>query len=199
MSEIKSTMELVLERAARLGRATDEEMHVDALLHRGRQLGAEFLDHAEEKPESLAGHLTKAPEAERGTLRRGMLATMLHNLFLPRDESGKKRVERALAGLLALHGGARQTAALCAQLAQLAGRYEEHRKQIQEQLKEQLRMQLQQSLAQERGIKVDASKIDPALDPRFAQEWGRIEAELNSQYGQALEQCRSQLFALSGV
>ena len=87
MSEIKSTMELVLERAARLGRATDEEMHVDALLHRGRQLGAEFLDHAEEKPESLAGHLTKAPEAERGTLRRGMLATMLHNLFLPRDEA----------------------------------------------------------------------------------------------------------------
>ena len=74
MSEIKSTMELVLERAARLGRATDEEMHVDALLHRGRQLGAEFLDHAEEKPESLAGQLTRAPEAERGTLRRGMLA-----------------------------------------------------------------------------------------------------------------------------
>ena len=54
-------------------------------------------------------------------------------------------------------------------------------------------------ITQERGIKVDASKIDPALDPRFAQEWGRIEAELNSQYGQALEQCRSQLSALSGV
>ena len=138
-----------------------------------------------------------------------MAETLIRNLFLPRDEAGKKRVRRAAAGLKALPGSSREVPGLCAEVEQLTGRYGEHRSQIEGQLKDQIRLQLQQALAMEaqrQGLAADsealrkaAARIDPAMDPRFAQEWARIEAELNSQYGQALDQCRAALGQLFGV
>ncbi len=147
----------------------------------------------------MQDQLKNAPEAQRKALRTGMLATMLRNLFLPRDEDGKVRMKRAMQGLIALHGGSSQIDALCRELEQITRRYGEHRKQIEEQLKEQMRMQIQQALARETGMQTDASKIDLTLDPRYAQEWSHIEAELSKQYGQALEQYRAELARLSGV
>ena len=199
MAEIKSTMELVLERAARMGTASADEMQHEELQRRGMQLGAEFLDTATQKAAHLQDQLKSAPEEQRKALRIGMLNTMLRNLFLPRDEEGKGRVRRALDALVALHGGSAQIDGLCRELLQITDRYGEHRKQIEQQLKEQMRAQIQQVLARETGMQTDASKIDPTLDPRYAQEWSHIEAELNSQYGQALEQYRAELARLSGV
>ena len=199
MAEIRSTLDLVLERAARMGTADAGEMREDELKRRGMRLGAEFLDGAEGKPDALADILKDAPEAERNALRRGMLATMLRNLFLPRDDDGRARMKRAMQALTALNGGSGQVSALCRELEGIVARYGEHRKQIQDQLKEQMRMQLQQALARETGGRADASRIDPTLDPRYAQEWARIEAELNAQYGQALDQYRAELSRLSGV
>ncbi len=199
MAEIRSTMDIVLERAARMGKANADEMQYEELQRRGRQLGAEFLDDANQKAALLQDQLKNAPEAQRKALRTGMLATMLRNLFLPRDEDGKVRMKRAMQGLIALHGGSSQIDALCRELEQITRRYGEHRKQIEEQLKEQMRMQIQQALARETGMQTDASKIDPTLDPRYAQEWSHIEAELSKQYGQALEQYRAELARLSGV
>ncbi len=199
MAEIRSTMDIVLERAARMGKANADEMQYEELQRRGRQLGAEFLDDANQKAALLQDQLKNAPEAQRKALRTGMLATMLRNLFLPRDEDGKVRMKRAMQGLIALHGGSSQIDALCRELEQITRRYGEHRKQIEEQLKEQMRMQIQQALARETGMQTDASKIDLTLDPRYAQEWSHIEAELSKQYGQALEQYRAELARLSGV
>lgn len=198
MAEIRSTLDLVLERAARMGTADAGEMRADELNRRGMKLGADFLESAD-KPDALAARLKEAPEAERTALRRGMLATMLRNLFLPRDDEGRARMKRALEALVALNGGSGEISALCRELEGIVARYGEHRKQIQDQLKEQIRMQLQQALARETGGRVDAGRIDPALDPRYAQEWARIEAELNAQYGQALDQYRAELSRRSGV
>lgn len=199
MAEIRSTMDLVLERAARMGRASADEMQHEDLQRRGMQLGAAVLDKPGQQASGLQDQLKNAPEAERKALRHGMLATMLRNLFLPRDEEGKKRMERACQALVALHGGSAQIDGLCRELQQITGRYGEHRKQIEGQLKEQMRAQIQQTLARETGMQTDAGKIDPTLDPRYAQEWSRIEAELNSQYGQALDQYRAELSRFSGV
>ncbi len=199
MAEIRSTMDLVLERAARMGKASADEMRHEELQRRGMQLGAEFLDTPSQKATHLPEELKKAPEEQRGALRKGMLATMLRNLFLPRDEEGKKRMDRAIQALTALHGNAAHIDSLCRELQQITGRYGQHRKQIQEQLREQMRAQIQQALARETGMTTDAGKIDPTLDPRYAQEWAHIETELNSQYGQALEQFRAELARLSGV
>ena len=199
MAEIRSTLDLVLERAARIGTASAEEMRTEELYRRSMRLSAEFLDSADKKPDTLTDHLKNAPEAERGALRRGMLATMLRNLFLPRDEAGTVRMRRAMQALVSLHGGSTEIGALCRELEGIVARYGEHRKQLQGQLKEQLRMQLQQALARETGVRTDAAKIDPALDQRYAQEWAAVEAELNAQYGQALDQYRAELSRRTGV
>ena len=86
MAEIRSTMDLVLERAARMGRASTDEMPHEELQRRGMQRGAGFLDNPNQEASDLQDQLKNAAEAERKALRQGMLATMLRNLFLPRDE-----------------------------------------------------------------------------------------------------------------
>ena len=209
MAEIRSTMDIVLERAARMGRADAEEMRAEGLRKQGVQEAAGFLDDAAKKPAVLADALEAAPEAGRRAMLEGMAETLIRNLFLPRDEAGRNRTRRAAAGLKALPGGGRNVSALCAEAEQLTGRYGEHRAEIEGQLKDQLRMQLQQALAveaQRAGLAADseslrkaAARIDPTMDPRYAQEWARIEAELNDQYGRALDQCRAELGHLFGV
>lgn len=199
MAEIRSTMDLVLERAARMGRASADEMQRDELQRRGMQLGAEFLETPSQAASQLQERLRLAPAEERESLRAGMLTTMLRNLFLPRDENGAARMQRAAEALLVLHDNAAHIGDLCRELQQICERYSRHRRQIQEQLQEQMRAQIQQALARETGIKADAGKIDPTLDPRYAQEWAHIEAELNGQYGQTLEQYRAELTRFSGL
>ena len=44
MAEIKSTMDLVMERAARIGKASSEDLQQDEAQKKGMQLTAEYLE-----------------------------------------------------------------------------------------------------------------------------------------------------------
>ena len=99
MAEIKSTMDLVMERAARIGKASSEEVRLEEARKKGIQLAVEYLD----------GSLHDPLEAVRGqenTLQipvlKGMAETMLRNIFLPRDEIQQERAEKAVNGFLSL-------------------------------------------------------------------------------------------------
>ena len=58
--------------------------------------------------------------------------------------------------------------------------------------------QLEQLLAQQ-GSQVEGMKIDPTLQPKFREEWGRIEAELTSKYNEAIDQHKKQLGQRLGI
>ena len=197
MAEIKSTMQLVLERAARMGVASADELHKEDSQKKGMQLAADYLANGEA---DLAKLLQAEPAESQKNLREGMITSLLRNLFLPRDEDGEKRLAWAMQGLIELNKTKAEVASLCEKLKGIIGQYSQHRSQLYEQLKEQLRAQIQQILAREAsGARVDASKIDPTVEPRFKEEWARLEGELNSQYGQAIEQYRMELRKLAGV
>lgn len=190
MAEIKSTMELVLERAARMGKATSEEIEQDEAKKIGMQLIAAFLDGKGDGPAQV---LAEQEPARQTAIRLGMLDILLRNLFLPRDEQAQKRTEQAARALIDLAGGAGDIASICQEMQHIIGQYRQHREQLRGQLEEQMRMQYEQLLAQQMGAQADGLKIDPTTQPKFKEEWGRIEAELDSQYNQALNQHRQQL------
>ena len=48
-------------------------------------------------------------------------------------------------------------------------------------------------------MKADTSRIDPTMEPQFKDQWARLEADLDGQYGQALEQFKAQLRAWTGA
>ena len=195
MAGIKSTMDLVMERAARMGVATPDEMLHEENLKKGMQFTAEFLNG---QIDSLAALLNEQDSGQRASIRKGMLSSLLRNLFLPREEEAIKRIERAVQGIVELNQDNGDINALCRELQTIASQYGQHRKQLYEQLKEQMRMQIEQMLMR-KGLKSDGMKIDPTMEPQFKEQWSRLEMDLDGQYGQAMEQFKAQLKAWAGI
>ena len=91
---------------------------------------------------SLAEILAGFSAGEQESVRKGMLRSLLRNLFLPRDEDGVARIERAISGIVELNAAIPDVGALCRELKTIAQQYGQHRQQLREQLKEQIRMQI---------------------------------------------------------
>lgn len=195
MAGIKSTMDLVMERAARMGMATPEEMLHEENLKKGMQFTAEYLNG---QKDSLAALLQEQDPGQRPSIRKGMLSSLLRNLFLPREEEAVKRIERAVQGIVELNQENGDISALCRELQTIASQYGQHRKQLYDQLKEQMRMQIEQMLMR-KGLKSDGMKIDPTMEPQFKEQWSRLEMDLDTQYGQAMEQFKAQLKDWAGI
>ncbi len=191
MAGIKSTMDLVMERAARMGVATPEEMRHEENLKKGMQSTVDFLNGI---TPSLAEILDGFSAGEQASTRKGMLTSLIRNLFLPRDEDGIARIERAIKGIVELNAATPDVGALCRELQTIALQYGQHRQQLHDQLKEQVRMQIEQMLIR-KGMQPDSIKFDPTTEPQFKEQWSRLEADLDGQYGQALEQFKAQLRA----
>lgn len=195
MAGIKSTMDLVMERAARMGMATPEEMRHEENLKKGMQSTVDFLNGTTPSLEEI---LATFPAGEQPSVRKGMLNSLLRNLFLPRDEDGVARIERAINGIVELNSATPDIGALCRELQTIAQQYGQHRQQLREQLKEQIRMQIEQVLIR-KGMSSENLNFDPTTEPQFKEQWTKIEADLDGQYGQALQQFKAQLTAWFGV
>ena len=83
MAEIKSTMDMVLERAAKMAAAATPDIEDEDLTRTGMRLAADFLNG---KETDLAQLLSKQPPKDQVAIRKGMAQTLLRNIVLPRDE-----------------------------------------------------------------------------------------------------------------
>ena len=191
MTEIRSTMDLVLERAARMGKASADELEQEDIRKQGMKLAAEFLD---SKLDNLMNSLSELPGKKQMAVRQGMVEVLLRNIFLPRDEVAKERTDRAAAGIVELGGGAGDLNSICAEMQHILGQYNQHREQLKTQLEEQVKVQYEQLLAQQRGgMPGESANPELALQAKVKEEWARLETELSDQYNQALEQHKSTL------
>jgi len=191
MAEIKSTMDLVMERAARMGKASHDDLEQEDTRKHGMKLAAEFLD---SKVDNLMPAVSELPGEKQMAARQGMVQVLLRNIFLPRDEIAKERTEKAAQGLVELGGGAGDLSSICAEMQHILGQYNQHREQLKEQLEEQVRIQYEQLLAQQRdGMPGESMNPELALQAKIKEEWTRLETELSDQYNQALEQHKATL------
>nr|WP_320010463.1 DUF6657 family protein [uncultured Desulfobulbus sp.] len=195
MAEIKSTMDLVMERAARMGMATPEEMRQEENTKKGMQSTVEFLNGS---IATLGEILGTFPQEDQQVIVKGMLRSLVRNLFLPRDEEGKERLQRAIAGIVELNAASADVGALCQELQTIALQYGQHRQQLRDQLAQQIRMQIEQVMMS-KGMQPDSIDFDPTTEPQFKEQWSKLEAELDGQYGQALQQFKAQLSAWFGI
>jgi len=183
MAEIKSTLEMVLERAARMSASSAAPTDNEELQKKGMRLAADFLNG---KVTDLVAALADNAQNEAAAIRQGMVETLLRNITLPRDEQLKATSLLALKGIISL-GGA-QLAAICAELQQLLEQYGQHREQTIKQLEDAIRTQLGQQMARRGGEAPAAASLNPALHPQYREELARIQGDLNNQYTQALDQ-----------
>ncbi len=173
-----------MERAARMGKASGEELQQEEVRKSGMRLAADFLD---DKLDNLMTTLAEQPEDQQMSIRSGMVDTLLRNIFLHRDEQGKERTEKATQGVREISGNASEVGNICVEMQNILGQYNQHREQLRQQLEEQLRMQYEQMLAQQ-AQQGGGANMEQALEAKVNEELGKMEAELTDQYNQALEQ-----------
>jgi hypothetical protein len=191
MAEIKSTMDMVMERAARMAARVVEQPDSQESERTGMRLAAEYVNLSlDDLGQVLAGQSA----TEQMVVRRGMAQVLLRNIVLPRDEALMKTSLRAMQGLVEMEQSAGDIMAICAELKQILEQYNQHKEQIRKQLEDAVRAQLDQKLGGQQGaLAASRMSIDPAMHPLFQKEWTRMKAELNQQYNQALEQRKEML------
>lgn len=185
MAEIKSTMEKVMERAARMGAGPAVDLGNEEKVKEGMRLAAVYL-----RGESgdLAQKLAEAVGPEKKPLQKGVVQTFLRNIFLPRDAEQVKQAEKAMAGLLEIGRSNSELLMVFGEMKKILDHYLQHRDQLKQQLEGQFVRQMEmmeKTLAQQTGM---AMKLSPSQHPKFQEEWQRVQGELNQQYGRALDQ-----------
>jgi hypothetical protein len=186
MAEIRSTMDMVMERAAKMAARTPDAGQDETFFHAGMRAGASFLRGEEISLETAS---QEVPPEGRLPFKKGLVNTFMRHLVLPRQK--EQISEGALRGLLEMGNSlpaSANLAELLAEMRSILSRYVEHRQQLKTQLEEQFSSQmamLEQNLAQKTGVSM---KMSPAQHPRFAEEWQKLLTSLNDQYDNALSQ-----------
>ena len=195
MAEIKSTMEMVLKRAAQMAVSDTHSLSSEETVKDGMRAAAAFL---RGEIEHLTEQLQTATETSRPHLQSGMVQALLRNIFLPREEEQKLTAEKAMAGLVEVSQGDRQLLQVLGEMKKITDSYLQHRDQLKEQLEAQFSQQLammQQNLARQTGVSM---KLHPSQHPKFQEEWARVKEQLNKQYAGSLNQLKEMVIHLLG-
>ena len=187
MAEIKSTLEKVMERAAAMGNASKDEIAAEERVRDGMRMGGDYL-----KGEEVDFSSALEQKSDSVLIKRGLVQAFLRNIVLPR-ENDQQRAERAMQGLLELGKGSGDLMSIFKDMKGILEHYLQHKKEVFQQVEDAFRQQMEQAAAQQGGQAGMGMKVDPALHPKFQEEWSRIKSDLDTQYNQALDQHKDQV------
>ncbi len=185
MAEIKSTMEKVLERAAKMAADAEDQGNNEDLDRLGMKIAADFLGGS---GKNLMKDLLKQPAQHQMAIRAGMSSTLLRNIVLPRSKELIETGNKALEGILDLARSSGELSAICSEITQLLGQYNQHKEQLKQQLEQAVRAQIEQKMGGQGGKLSGQVTMNPAMHPQYQEEWARMLSDLNNQYNQALDQ-----------
>ncbi len=182
MAEIKSTLEKVMERAASMGRASQEEIQSEERVKEGMRMAADYL---QGKEVDFSGILEATGVS--ALVKKGLVQVFLRNITLPRDDEGQ-RAEKAMQGLLELAKGSGDLVSVFRDMKGILEHYQQHKKEIHQQVEDAFRQQMEQAMAQQTGQEGLGMKMDPTMHPKFQEEWLKVKSDLDEQYNKVLNQ-----------
>lgn len=189
MAEIKSALELALEKAERYGKASREEMVAVQYQEQGCQLAVKFLKGEGDLEAELKG---LAPEAQAAA-RVAIKEVFLRNIGMPRNGELDERLERALGGLMLVAGHKQDMARCTAELQQLVQQFIQFRSNAMQQLKARFAQslgQMQLAMEAKTGQRV---RLEVEHLPQFQEEWRRFHGQLVDQFEPKLEQLKERM------
>lgn len=198
MTDIKSAFEKAMEKAAKIEKASPEELRRMESLPKGNAFAARFLDITGSF--DLKGELDKASPQVRKYLVEGAEQILLRNIILPQTDAAKKANERAVEGLLLLKEDKRKAKALLDQVKQMLGYYDQQRQQTYAQHKSAFEKRLvgaRRAMEQQTGVKAENISVKVEAQPQFQEEWRQILAQINAQYDAALNELKQGLKSIS--
>jgi len=196
MSDIKSALEIAMEKVEKLEKATDEERLRWKYIPEGEKLGARYL----KEGGNLVLELGKYEGEVKRCIIEGAADILARNINLPRDDLAKKNNRRAMEGLKNLKSDKIGVENVYSQLRHLFNHYTEQgdqqRKQAYETLKNEFEVRVRQAVQQQVGLPVGI-KIDVEKQPQFQEEWRKVQTQIDSQYYKLLDEYKQELLAIS--
>ncbi len=195
--EIKSTLEIALEKAEKLGKASKEELEWEkykekALMYVGKFLKGELPNFKEEVSKFVAGLPSKFQRKALKTI----VEALLKNLVLPRDDYHLKEMEEILNALKNLLSQVPQLDKLFEETKKLLKEYHLQKEAIYQELEKRFAASLsalERAVSEEMGAQV---KLSPEAHPQFQEEWRKIKGHLDEEYGRHLEYVKNILLKI---
>jgi len=192
VAEIKSALELALEKAERMGKATQEEIAETQYKEQGRQLAVHYL-----KGEgNLEEELNRFPAQVQPAVRVAIKEVFLRSITLPRNGEVDPRLERAVEGMLLVASNKKAMSHLKADLDQLLQNFLQVRNSAYQQLKARFGASLgnmQRALETQlrQRVRVEVEQL-----PQFQEEWRRFQGSLYDQFEPLLEDLKAKMLNL---
>jgi len=195
MGDIKSALEIAMEKAAKFESATPEERLQWKYVPEGEKLAARYFKESAD----LVAELAKYEEKAKKYVVKGAGEIMVRSIRLPADDLAKKNTKKAMEGLKAIKSDKVSVENVYSKVRRIFSHYleqgKQQRKQAYEELKAEFEAKLQQALQQQYGS-VGGFRINVEKQPQFQEEWRRIQTQLDSQYTKLLEEYKQELLAI---
>jgi hypothetical protein len=193
VAEIKSALELALEKAEQYGRATKEDLLQDKYKEQGRQWAVQYLKEEEIDLEKELAVLS--PEAQP-LARVAMKEVFLRNITFPKEETIDSRLNKALEGIMVVATNKKAMGRIKQEIDQLLQQFLMARNTALQQMKNGFMQTLgNYTRALEAQLKTKV-RLDVENLPEFQQEWRKFEGNLLDQFEPVLEDRKQQMLNL---
>jgi len=196
MGDIKSALEIAMEKIEKLGKATDEERLKWKYVPEGEKLAARYI----KQDCNLVAELSQYEENVRRYIIEGAGDILIRNINLPKNDLAKRSNKRAMDGLKAIKSNKVDVENVYSKIRRIFNHYieqgEQQRKQAYESLKIEFEAKVQQAVQQQLGSMVRI-KVDVEKQPQFQEEWRKIQAQLDSQYLKLLDEYKQELLTIN--
>ncbi|MCD6489446.1 MAG: hypothetical protein J7K20_01800 [Thermodesulfobacterium sp.] len=186
--EIKSTLEIALEKAEKIGKASKEELETFKLKEEAQRLAAKFLrNEISNFEEKVKEFLKDKNPQQKKIIYQGMVDVFLKNVVLPSYEYQLEDIKKTLDGLQTLFKNVPELSKICQQLEKLIKEYYTHKEAIYNELVKRFNTSieaLEKTLSDQLGTEV---KVSVEEHPQFKEEWSKIKTKLDEEYGKQLE------------
>jgi len=196
MDEIKSALEIAMEKVEKLGEPTEEERLKWKYIPEGERLAARYL----KQDCNLVVELSQYEEKIRRYIIEGAEDILIRNINLPKDDLAKRKNRQAMDGLKTLKSDKVSVENVYSKLRRIFNHYveqgEQQKKQAYKALKADFEAKIQKVIQQQLGS-LAGIRIDVEKQPQFQEEWRKIQAQLDSQYIVLLDEYKHELIAIA--
>ncbi|TET68509.1 MAG: hypothetical protein E3J40_01130 [Dehalococcoidia bacterium] len=195
MGEIKSALEIAMEKVEKLGGVTEEERLKWKYVPEGEKLAARYL----KQDLNLLAELSRYEENARKYVIEGAQDILTRNINLPENDSARRNNKKAMEGLKILKNDKVSVENVYSRIRRIFDHYveqgEQQRKQAYESLKAELEDKIMQAVKQQLGS-FAGIKVDVESQPQFQEEWRKVQTQLDLQYIKLLDEYKQELSAI---
>ena len=188
---MKSSWQIAMEKAEKLGKVSPEEINSIKYVPEGNRIASQYL---QDEKSDLMAEMSKFPPGDAAKyVKNGIDEILLRNINLPHNEEDMRRSNRAMAGLRLIKENKKQLESVLGLINNLVNQYQLALKQTYEEFKKKAEMTIQQASRGARPQRGDQMTLEQRLQLQIQEEWRQIHSELDAQYDKALDEHKQKI------